>query len=843
MRFDLLDYQRAAAIDCLDRLNRGRMDWANHGARSSFALSAVTGAGKTVIASAVIEAMIHGSADLGVDPDPRAAFLWVTDDPALNRQTRMKMLASSDLLQPARLAVLDNDFLDSTLAPNRVYFLNIQKLSKSAGLAHGGHNLRAHSMWEILGNTINGANVDLYLVLDEAHRGMKAVSDRKSIVQRIISGQGGSNPPAPVVWGISATIARFAAAMDDQSHTRTTYPPVEVDINGVRASGLVKDEIVLDEPNESGTFSGTLLREAVRTTLDFERRWADYSASQDEPEVRPVLVVQVTDKASHASLSATVGTIESEWPDLGPDAVAHVFGDHVRLNLATRAVDWVPPESIQGDTEIRVVLAKQAISTGWDCPRAEVLYSERPAKDVTHIAQIIGRMVRQPLTHRIATDDFLNTVACYLPLFNRDALGSIKSELEGTGKGNGDHRVGSTVVRRGAIFERNKTVAADVFQGIITLPSVPAPDAYADPLRRAKELARLLTDTARGEALLPEAGALLTKALMFKLDGMAAQYAEQVDRNVIDLEHVDVRRSRLSILNNELGTETRSIATHASDLMHDAGKIINRIKEGVGKDYLAHRAARRTTDQDLLDVRVQVAALFMIDEVRSEIGEEATKWVRTQLARFHAEIANTTGATRDAFRRIQEQTTEPEPVTVDLRDNAVAATVDGDGEELHTYPGHIYSDESGAYPLRLNDWEEVVVRKELGRRSFAGWYRNPSRPSPSALRIAYRSDNGMWTSVQPDFVFASRRDDGTVGLSIVDPHGDHLADALPKLRALAGYAEQFGERFIRIESISKVGDQLVVLDLLDPKVRTAVRAFTGAEVQVLYQSSPARAYA
>ena len=58
---------------------------------------------------------------------------------------------------------------------------------------------------------------------------------------------------------------------------------------------------------------------------------------------------------------------------------------------------------------IRVVLAKEAISTGWDCPRAEVLYSERPASDATHIAQVIGRMVRQPLAHRIATDDALNS--------------------------------------------------------------------------------------------------------------------------------------------------------------------------------------------------------------------------------------------------------------------------------------------------------------------------------------------------------------------------------------------------------------------------------------------------
>lgn len=161
----------------------------------------MTGAGKTVIAASVIEAMLHGSADLGVDPDPRATFLWVTDDASLNRQTRNKMLAASDLLQPARLIVLGTDFLDSTLSVGRVYFLNVQKLSKSSGLAQGGRNLREHSMWEVRANTINGGHVDLYLVLDEGHRGMKPASDRRTIVQRLVSGQAGSNPPVPVVWG------------------------------------------------------------------------------------------------------------------------------------------------------------------------------------------------------------------------------------------------------------------------------------------------------------------------------------------------------------------------------------------------------------------------------------------------------------------------------------------------------------------------------------------------------------------------------------------------------------------------------------------------------------------
>ena len=839
MRYGLFDYQREAAVGCLDRLRRARRDWSEDRSRSAFALSAITGAGKTVIATAVIEAMLHGSSDLGVDADPRATFLWVTDDPALNRQTRNKMLAGSDMLQPARLVVLDNDFLNSTLDAGRVYFLNIQKLSRKSGLAQGGRNLRQYSMWEVLANTISGVGVDLYLVLDEAHRGMKAPTDRKTIVQRLIAGAAGSNPPMPVVWGISATIDRFTTAMRGVTD-RTTYPFVEVDIDKVRASGLVKDEIGVDEPDEKGTFSTTLLREAVKATLEYERRWATYSTQQDEPEVLPVLVVQVPDKAPDAALATLVAVIESEWPELGPDAIAHVFGEHERLHLGGRAVDWVPPESIQNDTNVRVVLAKQAISTGWDCPRAEVLYSERPARDVTHIAQIIGRMVRSPLTHRVTTDDALNSVACFLPFFDQSALDSIKAELEGTGKANGDLRVGPDVVRAPKVFERNPTIDAAAFEVIHQLPALPAPDVLANPLRRARELARLLTDTAGGDALMRNAGAHLTKSLMAKLDGLAAQHAQRVEQNVKDLETAEIRRARVSVVGEELGRTKRQVATHVADIERDARQIVNRIKEGVGKDYFAHMVGKHP-DEDPLDLRVRAAALLMIDGVNDEIEAEATKWVQARLAKFATAIKNTVGAERDAYRRVQEQTSSPERVTVDLRDNLSASTKDRNGEDLPAYERHLYSDESGLFPADLNAWERTVIEREIKERTLVAWYRNPSRASPAALRIAFQTDAGNWASLQPDFVVVSRRSDGSLGASIIDPHSDHLADARAKLNALVDYAEQFGDEYVRIESLAKNSDgALVALDLHSPTVREAIRNFKGGKISAIYDSEIAQ---
>jgi type III restriction enzyme len=836
VRFDLFDYQREAAVGVLKRLRAARDLWAAYDTRSSFALSAVTGSGKTVIAAAVIEAMVHGSSDLGAEPDPRAAFLWVTDDPALNRQTRKRMIEASDLLHPNQLVVVDNDFLERDLRAGRVYFLNIQKLSKKSGLAQGGNNLREISMWEVIANTVNGVDTDLYLVLDEAHKGMKVDRDRSSIVQRIVNGQPGSNPPVPVVWGISATIDRFNAAMAGISD-RNVLPAVGVDLNKVRASGLVKDQIVLDEPAESGTFGSTLLREAIESALDYETRWRHYADAEHEPVVLPILVVQVPDKSSEAKLSELVSVLDSQWPELGPDAVVNVFGEHKDLDVGDRRVRWINPESIQDDGEVRVVLAKEAISTGWDCPRAEVLYSERPASDSTHIAQVIGRMVRQPLARRVPTDDVLNSVACYLPLFNRKSLVKIKDELERPGEG-----VPPEVVVRSRTFPRNESIGAEVFELLEALPSIPTPDPLASPLRRAKMLAKLLTDDdVPGGALQRDAGADLTKVLNTKLDGLAAQFADRVEANVENIESAEISRTTLTHTGQELEATTRSIATHAQDLDRDTRRIIRSVREGVGTDYLAYRR-RHDAQDDPRDVRVRVAALLMLKEALAELDATANAWVQERLTRFAVDIKNTTGAARDAYMKVQEQTAQLERVGIELPQNEVAPCEGADGTAYPTFERHVYADDGGLFPANLNDWERTVVSTETSRKSTVAWYRNPSRAGRSSLRIAYQDEAETWKSLQIDFLVVSRRDDSSLVASIVDPHGDHLADAKAKMRALANYAEDYGDEFLRIESIAKVGDALRVLDLKDAAVREAVRSFEGGKVTALFESAAARDY-
>lgn len=843
MGYDLFDYQREATRAILDRLRRSQRDLAEFQSPSAFALSAVTGAGKTVIATAVIEAILHGSAEFNTDLDPRAVFLWVTDAPALNRQTRHKMLAASDALDPSRLIVLGDDYHKPELLRGQVYFLNIQQLSKNASFAQGGRDRRKYSGWDIVSNTIRNDETDLYLVLDEAHRGMNRSTDRVSIVQKLIGGQQGVNPPVPVVWGISATIERFTEAMKDQASERTTYPQVNIDIDKVRASGIVKDQIEIDEPNGKGTYSTTLLREAVDKILTFGKRWADYASEENEPVVLPVLVVQVKNTPSVGHLAELVSVIEQRWSGLGTKAIVNVFDKHDDLVIGNRKVRWVRPESIQDDETIRVVLAKQAISTGWDCPRAEVLYSERPAKDATHIAQVIGRMVRSPLARRIATDDALNSVSCYLPLFNRSTLGAVVENLTKPGEPGS----ASEVVVHARVFPRNPKLDNEVFHFVRELPSWPKPDELASPLRRGKTLAKLLTDASKGKALLPDAGEQLTLELNRTLDGLAAKRVDEVNAGVRDIEILDVHTLAVSALDSEpVKTRKRSIQTAARDIDRDTRRIINSVKEGIGRDYMRYLARRSTNDFEILDLRTHAAALFQVDGVLAEIDTVATKWVQEQFSTFDADIKNTTGAARDAYMKVREQASEQELTGIHLNVNIKSATKTSNAagaKDLPLFPGHLFADSEGLFPAKLNDWETTVIDTETKRKNLVAWYRNPSRATTNSHRIGYRDKAGKWGSLQVDFLIISLRDDSTLAASLIDPHGDHLADAKSKLQGLACFAEQFGDRFVRIQSITKISQgTLRSLDLLEADVRSAVNTFEGDNVRLLYESGIAKDY-
>jgi hypothetical protein len=89
-------------------------------------------------------------------------------------------------------------------------------------------------------------------------------------------------------------------------------------------------------------------------------------------------------------------------------------------------------------------------------------------------------------------------------------------------------------------------------------------------------------------------------------------------------------------------------------------------------------------------------------------------------------------------------------------------------------------------------------------------------------------------------LFFSGEDDD-IKVSIVDPHGFYLGDALPKLRGLADFTVEFGEEFHRVEAVAEMKDKtLRVLDLKSEAVRKAIS--DAADAEHLYLSAAATDY-
>lgn len=421
----------------------GNAEWEQWG-KHAFSLTAVTGAGKTVMAAAAFEALFHGDDEYDFDADHGAVVIWFSDDPALNEQTRFRLMEASDRIRHTDMVVVEHPFSRAKFEAGKIYFLNTQKLGKKSLLVRGFEgdedllsdgrpDAQAFTIWDTIRNTIDDPDLTLYLVLDEAHRGMgnltnAAQSAKSTIVQRLINGVSGV-PGIPVVWGISATVERFKKAMEG-AQKRTTLPDVVVDSAKVQESGLIKDTIILDIPDDVGDFDTVLVRRATDKLKASTDAWAEYAKQQEDAQlVVPLMVLQVPNTPDPNEIGRALDTIYQQWPDLPSGSVAHVLGEHTTQQYGNRNVPYISPERVQESTWVRVLIAKDAISTGWDCPRAEVMISFRAAVDRTHITQLLGRMVRSPLARRIPGNDRLNSVDCLLPKFDVKTVGEVVDAL------------------------------------------------------------------------------------------------------------------------------------------------------------------------------------------------------------------------------------------------------------------------------------------------------------------------------------------------------------------------------------------------------------------------------
>lgn len=828
MKLLLKEFQTEAVGRLVKQLRRAARE-AKTGDLQSVGLASPTGSGKTVMVTAAIEAIIQGDDEVG--PDADATFLWITDQPELNEQTRRKMLAASSVLSSDRLVVIDASFDHETFRPGVVHFLNIQKLGKEKGLVTSGDE-RTYTIWDTVTNTVASRPNKFFVIIDEAHRGMtesaRSRNEASTIIQKFIKGSPGEIPPVPLILGISATPERFTALVQGAGRTNR---PVDIKPQDVRTSGLIKEVISLYHPPKAAQHADmTMLRAAVRSWQSFTKDWDKYCAANKELPVRPILVVQVQDGSgkviSKTDLAEAIQVIRSEAGHIDNNAFAHSFQEGTRIQIAGQDVRYIAPPDVQTDADVRVVFFKSSLNTGWDCPRAEVMMSFRVASDATLIAQLVGRMVRTPLARRIDEDEGLNSVYLYLPHYDEEGLRNVVDKLT---KADADN-MPPVEVRIGVeTATLSRAQGSDkIFAALENLPSYEVPRvSKANQVRRLMKLARLLAHH-NIDAKAPD------KATKEMLGVLRAEYGRRKRTKdfkalVEDKSKVQVRAVNFSFGTDEI-SESETVELDVSpenleDLFEAAGR---KIGEGLHKIWWRSRVEEDRGAKEKAKLEL-IALSFLDGEVVTRLEEAARTRVQDWLKKHRAEIAALSEGQRQEYDEVRRLASEPEerspsyPLTIDAK------------KEKQRWAKHIYVDDGGNFPSKLNTWETKVAEEELKDKSVVGWLRNPDR-KPWSLCVPYRV-GAEWRSMYPDFLFVRQKSKNLV-VDLLDPHSLALEDAPAKAAGLAAYARKHSDKFGRIELIVVDGEKTKRLNLSDERICTKVMGVsTTAHLRQLFDDT------
>lgn len=824
MKTSLFDFQEDAKRDLITRINEAKM-LSNISNPQVISFSAPTGSGKTIIMTSLFEDIFYGNEDFDGQPD--SIFVWLSDMPELNEQTRMKIEKNSDRIHVRQLVTIDATFDKEYLEEGTVYFLNTQKLGSEKLLTHKS-DFRQNTIWEILTNTAKRFEKSFYVVIDEAHRGTynsnRAENTAQSIMQKFLRGSEIDGLcQMPIVIGITATPQRFQKLL---SEIPSTIHKVTVKPDEVIASGLLKDRVIIHYPEMFINAEMTMFHNALTHWKEITERWKKYCEKEAEPLVKPILVVQVDDGNDNTVTRSDIETcLDMLSQVLGRNIqegeVVHTFNDENTLLISGIQIPRVEVSRIEGNKEILVVFFKMNLSTGWDCPRAEVMMSFRRAHDYTYIAQLLGRMVRTPLAHRIESDAALNAVHLFLPYYDKNTVESVVSALK--------ENDGATATETGSSKElitlyRNQDMK-DVFYGISSLITyrVNAIRKQSN-IKRLCFLSRALTQDGISKSAQRDIRDLFVRQMRSEIQRIKdeGKYEEKVTAFTgLNLHTLAFDFGSKTIIRNE--DEKISVSTV------DINSLFNRSKKILGDDIGAHYWITSVIQKicDETEAKIDVIVLATDPLAMENLERFADSAFNQAYEEYKRVISQLRSNRRIDYDKLILASDSPAhidwhaPSSIDFK-----RTVDAP-----KYEKHLYVESNREFHADLGNWEHEVINEELSNPNVVAWLRNLDRKSWS-IEIPYEI-SGVARSMFPDLLVVRKDKYGYV-FDLLEPHDPSRSDNYPKAKGLAKFAEKHNALFGRIQLIRKKRgadgvERYYRLDLSNNAVMRKVRAINSNE--------------
>ena len=365
-----LAYQQKAVTELVDKtirlLNLG-------GQRNKLVFEATTGAGKTVMACQMLAGLIDELHDRGDSRYQEVAFIWFAPR-KLHIQSYEKLKSAFEETRTLRPVMFDELDQNEGIRPGEILFVNWESVNKENNVMvrEGDSSL---SLYEITDRTKDEFGLPIVAIIDEEHMFWSKTADKSAAVLDRI------NPAVEI--RISAT-------------PKTANPKEKVTVyrQDVIAAEMIKKEVVLN-PEIELNFSDELELNAnlIKAALDKRNHIAEaYKAVGSN--VNPLLLIQLPNDTKESMTAEDTAIADQVKKYL--EVMCGITTDNHRLAiwLAGEKENLIDLEKPDNLTE--VLLFKEAIALGWDCPRAAVLLIFRKLQSDQFTIQTVGRIMRMP---------------------------------------------------------------------------------------------------------------------------------------------------------------------------------------------------------------------------------------------------------------------------------------------------------------------------------------------------------------------------------------------------------------------------------------------------------------
>ena len=313
-------------------------------------LYAPTGSGKTVLVSRFIDDYL--------DENPNTVFLWLCPGAGgLERQ-------SQETFEAVTSGIQDGDVYSFITDPDpkgKVFFINWDKINKKSNvvLREGEHK---DLMTKVL--SCHNSGIDIFMLIDEEHKYQKTANE---YIDNIL--------PLHVL--------RISATPTTKGDASEVIPDDEVIAAGLIAQSISINEGVSATIQDNNNLDDDLL---LLKLADKKRKEIQEEYDKLGLKIRPLVLIQFPNGSED-----WIKRVKSTLEDMG-------YGENTGLVASWFSGEHPdnPEEITKLDGKYAFLLFKQAIATGWDCPRAKVLVKLREGGTERFNVQTVGRIRRMP---------------------------------------------------------------------------------------------------------------------------------------------------------------------------------------------------------------------------------------------------------------------------------------------------------------------------------------------------------------------------------------------------------------------------------------------------------------